>query len=83
MPNKDYQELYLIAIYEISSQQTFYTIAPNNREFACLLDIINPEEYCILTVMPLANFVDFKDLMKILMTKNKPDNLNFGKEGNF
>lgn len=76
--SKELQEQYLVGIADGTRNEIIYTLVPSNREFACLLDTLNPDMFVVMTVTPLANIVDFKELMARLTKSNKPNGLNFG-----
>lgn len=74
------KEQYLVGIADGTRNEIVYTLVPSNREFALLLDTINPELFVIMTVSPLANIEDFKELMTRVVKTNKPNGLHFGDE---
>ena len=75
---RDLQEQYLVAIADGTKSEIIYTLVPSNREFACLLDTLNSETHIVMAVTPLANIIDFKELMARFIKVNKPNGLNFG-----
>jgi len=80
--SEELKEQYLVSIADASRNEILYTLVPSNREFACLLDTINPNIHVIMSVSPIANVIDFKELMSRLIKSNKPKGLNFGEEEN-
>jgi hypothetical protein len=75
-------ESYLVTIADASKNKIINMIVPNNREFSCLMDTINPELHVVMGVTPIANFIDFKEYMSDLVKLNRPNGLNFGDMGN-
>jgi hypothetical protein len=75
-------ESYLVTLADASKNKIINIIVPNNREFSCLMDSINPELQVVMGVTPIANLIDFKEYMSDLRKSNKPNGLNFGDMNN-
>lgn len=72
-------ESYLVLILEIEGTKYTYTIAKSNKDLANILNAMTPE-HMIVSITPLAHLKDSSEVLTKLRGKQKPTNLEFGKE---
>jgi hypothetical protein len=76
-----YQEQYLVAIYEILTEVTYYLLISNNKDFAILMGNLNSDKYIVLVVTPLTNVIEFDGFLSKIIKENKSGDMNFGNKG--
>lgn len=77
----DYEEeQYFVSATEIAVKKVISIFVSTRKEMSELLGLLDPNKYTIDKVITLSGTRTYAKFRQELLEKNKPDNLNFGKE---
>lgn len=77
-PKEGFDEGYILGIYDAVERILYYVVAKTRKDLAKLYDRLTNDRYMIVGIQLLSIVKDYKDVMRDLLKKQKPDDLEFG-----
>jgi hypothetical protein len=78
----NYDEQYLIGIWEVANSKAFYVLAPSRKALGELLLNLPTDRYMMVGLQLLSDMQEYNEVLKKLKDQIKSDDLNFGNNDN-
>ena len=76
--NKMQEEQYLVKLLNFKKLMHEWVFVSSRQELSELINLLGKDKYSLVNVVSLYNASTFAQFKKDQITKNKPDDLNFG-----
>lgn len=82
MPKNDVaKEQYLVGIVDVSEgMDAFYVVVPSRKDLVNMMQLLSSKKYVVGELRVLQKLKSYDSFLEELVTNDKPEGLNFGKD---